>query len=111
MLRDEKFVLCPPTFYGVEYVINPWMEGNVGRAHQSVAMRQWQALHDVLARRGVVELTDAVPGLPDMPFTANAGLVLDDVFIPSRFRFPQRQPEVKPFTDWFRRHGYRVVEL
>jgi lysine-ketoglutarate reductase/saccharopine dehydrogenase-like protein (TIGR00300 family) len=111
MPRDEKFFLCPPTFFGVEYVINPWMEGNVGRAQQSVAMRQWQALHDVLAGQGVVELVDAMPGLPDMPFTANAGLALDDIFIPSRFRFPQRQSEVKPFTEWFRRHGYRVVEL
>ena len=27
-----KLLMCAPDFYGVNYIINPWMEGNVGRA-------------------------------------------------------------------------------
>jgi lysine-ketoglutarate reductase/saccharopine dehydrogenase-like protein (TIGR00300 family) len=111
MTRGDRFLLCPPRFYGVEYVINPWMEGNVGRADQALAAVQWEGLRRRLAALAGVELIDPVDGLPDMTFTANAGLVHDDLFIPARLRFPQRQPETPHVTAWFRDHGYRVVEL
>ena len=103
--------MCAPRFYGVEYVINPWMEGNVGRTDAALAARQWDGLRDALGARAQIELAEAVVGLPDMPFTANAGLVREEVFVPARFRFPERQPEAPHFTDWFRRRRYRVVEL
>jgi len=107
----ETFFMCRPEFYGVEYVINPWMEGNVGRAHRPLARQQWDHLHAVLARQATVEVIEPIRGLPDMPFTANAGLVLGKGFIPAHFRFPQRQPEVMHFTEWFRHRGYRIIEL
>lgn len=110
MTRD-RFLLCPPRFYGVEYVINPWMQGNIGRARQELAARQWEGLRNALAARADLELVEPVRGLPDMPFTANAGLVCDDIFLPSRFRFRQRQPETKHFGHWFSTAGYRIVEL
>jgi lysine-ketoglutarate reductase/saccharopine dehydrogenase-like protein (TIGR00300 family) len=103
--------MCAPRFYGVEYVINPWMEGNVGRARRAVAAAEWQALERALAVHAAVDLVDAAPGLPDMPFSANAGLVHEDVFVPSRFRFAERQPEVAHYAEWFRQRRYRVVEL
>ena len=43
-----RLLVCPPTYYGVEYVINPWMAGNVGEASQPNAMRQWDALVAIL---------------------------------------------------------------
>jgi lysine-ketoglutarate reductase/saccharopine dehydrogenase-like protein (TIGR00300 family) len=46
-----------------------------------------------------------------MTFTANAGLVMEDVFVPSRFRFPQRQPEARHFTKWFADRDYRIIDL
>ena len=46
-----------------------------------------------------------------MVFTANAGLVKGKTFIPSNFRYKERQGEQKFFTGWFRKNGYRVVEL
>jgi lysine-ketoglutarate reductase/saccharopine dehydrogenase-like protein (TIGR00300 family) len=110
MARD-RFLLCSPRYYRIEYIINPWMEGNIGRSDRDVATRQWQTLHDTLARHADVEVVDAVPSQPDMPFAANAGLVQGDTFVPSRFRFPQRQPEVPHFTHWFRQHRFRVREL
>src|SRR3989442_2933463 len=89
----DRFLLCTPRFYRVAYVINPWMEGNVGRTDAEVAMRQWERLAAELTRRAALEHVEPVDGLPDMPFTANAGLVHEDTFIPARFRFSHRQPE------------------
>ena len=43
-----------------------------------------------------------------MTFTANAGVLAGDRFIPSNFRFPERQPEEDHFVRWFRAHGYRI---
>src|SRR6266850_2059182 len=106
-----RLLLCPPRFYGVAYVINPWMEGNVGRTDDAEAMEQWEALRTALVDRAAIEVIEPVPGLPDMPFTANGGLVLDDVFVPARFRVPQRRPETRHFVEWFRQRGLRVVEL
>jgi lysine-ketoglutarate reductase/saccharopine dehydrogenase-like protein (TIGR00300 family) len=103
--------MCMPRFYGVAYVINPWMEGNIGRADAVRALEQWAELRRVLSAHGTVELTQPADGLPDMPFTANAGLVYGQAFVPARFRFPQRQPETPRFTEWFRRNGYRILEL
>jgi len=87
------------------------MEGNVGRTDADEAGRQWEALRKVLAERAQLEVIEPVVALPDMPFTANAGLILDDVFVPARFRVPQRRPETRHYVQWFREHGFRVVEL
>jgi len=111
MPSGDSFLMCVPRFYRVEYVINPWMEGNIGRTHRELAIRQWEALHAALARRASVEVLEPPAELPDMPFAANAGLVYGDSFIPSRFRFPQRQPEVPHFTEWFGQRGHRILEL
>jgi len=111
MAPRERFFVCHPSFYGVEYVINPWMEGNVGSVDAALALRQWDEFVSQLSARAGVELMEPAAGLPDMAFTANAGLVDGNRFIASRFRFMERHPEVRHFTDWFRKHGYRIVEL
>jgi len=104
-------LLCEPRHYGVEYVINPWMEGNVGRADRARAAAQWRQLHDALAARAEVELIEPASHLPDMPFVANAGLVHDRTFVPSRFRHPQREPESPHHRAWFEARGWRIAEL
>jgi N-dimethylarginine dimethylaminohydrolase len=52
-----------------------------------------------------------VSGLPDLVFTANAGIVVGRTAVISRFRYPERQREEVAFTRWFRGHGYDVVTL
>jgi N-dimethylarginine dimethylaminohydrolase len=52
-----------------------------------------------------------VPGLPDMVFTANAGVVVGRQAVPSRFRHPERQREQTYFERWFTEHGYRLTLL
>src|SRR5207244_8202212 len=82
-----------------------------GRTDAEEAMRQWEGLRAALAAHADVELLEPAAGLPDMPFTANAGLVHEDTFVPARFRFPQRAPETRHAVEWFRRGGSRIVEL
>jgi N-dimethylarginine dimethylaminohydrolase len=103
--------MCPPDFYGIEYEINPWMS----RARGAVvdrAKEQWRGLYDTLVGLGVqVELMTPRPGLPDLVFTANAGLVFKDQFFLSRFRHEVRARE-EPFDEaWFAEHGFTVHKL
>jgi len=58
-----------------------------------------------------VELLDPQPDLPDLVFTANAGTVNAGRYVPSRFRHPDRGPEVAHDTAWFSGHGYDVTPL
>jgi N-dimethylarginine dimethylaminohydrolase len=55
-----------------------------------------------------VSLVDPTDGLPDMVFTANAGVVKDRTFVPSRFRHAERQGEEACFEAWFEREGYDI---
>ncbi|MCZ6679732.1 MAG: arginine deiminase-related protein, partial [Candidatus Poribacteria bacterium] len=49
--------------------------------------------------------------LPDMVFTANAGLVYGSRAILSNFRYNERQGEAEHFQRWFEKHGYSVEML
>ncbi len=109
--RPATIAMCEPTWFGVEYVINPWMEGQVGRASRDAARQQWQALYELLRPLASIVVQPAAPHLPDLCFVANAGLVLDDLFVPSVFRVRQRAPEVAHDKAFFAARGLRVVEL
>jgi N-dimethylarginine dimethylaminohydrolase len=103
--------MCPPEYYGIEYEINPWMNQQVG-SDPSRSFEQWDALRETLLSLGArVELMEPVPGLPDLVFTANAGLVYHKTFVSSRFRFGVRQGEAPYFERWAHDHGFEVVTL
>ena len=71
--------MCRPRFYGIEYEINPWMNKERGADHDR-ALEQWQTLVGILEELGAsIELIEPVRGLPDMVFTANAGIVYRDL--------------------------------
>jgi N-dimethylarginine dimethylaminohydrolase len=107
-----QILMCPPDYYGIEYEINPWMDRTRG-ADRERAIAQWQSLYETLTGPvgAKVELIDPQPGLPDMVFTANAGLVVGKRFIPSRFRYPVRAGEEPFFHRWFQSRGYEVLPL
>jgi len=107
----DRYLMCTPDHFEVRYVINPWMAGNVASSRSDIAWLQWRALADALGEVAEVERIAGVPGVPDMVFTANAGLVLGNTFILSHFRHAERQPEEAHFEQWFRRQGYDVVRL
>jgi len=103
--------MCPPDFYGIEYEINPWMSRSRA-SDTAVAREQWEALRALLAALGcTIELLDPVQGLPDLVFTANAGLMWRDVVFLSRFRHAARQGETPIDEAWFQAHGFQPRSL
>lgn len=111
MTDSIRFLMCAPDHYDVDYVINPWMEGNVHKSSRDRAVEQWQKLHHTIKDHAVVDLVTPEKGWPDMVFTANAGLVLGDTVVLSRFYHKERQGEEPYFKAWFESKGFTVHEL
>ena len=101
-------LMCRPDYFDIEYEINPWMhvDNTVDRV---VAKQQWQALYKTYTDLGeTIELIDQVEGLPDLVFTANAGVVWNRNVVVSRFRHPERQGEEPHWIAAFERLGFTV---
>ncbi|EDX77074.1 conserved hypothetical protein TIGR00300, putative [Coleofasciculus chthonoplastes PCC 7420] len=111
MTDSIRFLMCAPDHYDVDYVINPWMEGNIHKSSRDRAVEQWHKLHHVLKDHAIVDLVNPEKGWPDMVFTANAGLVLGKNVVLSRFLHKERQGEEPHFKQWFEAQGYTVYEL
>ncbi len=111
MTSQISFLMCPPDYYDVDYVINPWMEGNIHRSSRDRSVEQWEGLHHILKQHAIVGLVKPQKGWPDMVFTANAGLVLGNNVVLSRFLHKERQGEEPYFKKWFEEKGYTVYEL
>ena len=110
-LARPTFLMCAPTLYEVDYVINPWMDGNVHASSREQATEQWNSLHSALTEIASVMTVAPQPGCPDMVFTANAGLVRQGVVALSRFLHPERQVEEAHFRKWFDDFGLSIREL
>ncbi|MBX3301923.1 MAG: hypothetical protein KF693_06895 [Nitrospira sp.] len=108
----NRLLVCPPDFFGIEYEINPWMRLS-NRVDHEQAVRQWQELMKVFQKdlHVALEQMTPVPGLPDLVFTANAGIVVGRTAVVSRFRYPERQREEAHFERWFRAQDYDVMIL
>jgi N-dimethylarginine dimethylaminohydrolase len=105
----RHFLMCPPTYFTVEYAINPWM--NPGTPVDRVrALEQWESLRRTYQSLGHrVSLVDPVPGLPDMVFAANGALVIDGHAFGARFRNAERQGEGPAYRDWLSGAGVTAV--
>jgi len=106
----QRVLMCPPDYFGVSYVINPWMEGHIASTDSALARRQWEYLRDALAKHAKILLQPPKPGLPDIVFTANAGMVLGNKVIVSRFRNFQRQGEESFDRAWFSENGFEILD-
>jgi lysine-ketoglutarate reductase/saccharopine dehydrogenase-like protein (TIGR00300 family) len=111
MTSKVRYLMCAPEHYEVDYVINPWMEGNIHKSSRETAEVQWNALCALLEKEAEVERIAPQNGLPDMVFTANAGLALGKKFVLSRFLPRERQGEEPIFKKWFKKQGFDVFEL
>ena len=108
---QPTFLMCPPKLYEVNYVINPWMIGNVHASSQARAAEQWQHLYEAVSTVAEVRLIEPQPGSPDMVFTANAGLERNGVVAISSFFHPERRGDEQHFRSWFRDAGYTVIDI
>lgn len=111
MASTPRILMCPPDHYGIEYEINPWMNRSLG-AVRELAYQQWRRLRTVLESLGAqIEELAPQPGLPDLVFTANAGLVYRRRFLSSRFRHEVRARESPIYDAWFAAHDFLVEHL
>jgi N-dimethylarginine dimethylaminohydrolase len=103
--------MCPPRYFRVAYQINPWMtEAVVADADR--AQEQWDDLVATLQTAGAtIEILAPAEEWPDLVFTANAGIVNGNQFVPARFRNPERRGETPHDVGWFEAHGFRITEL
>jgi N-dimethylarginine dimethylaminohydrolase len=110
----RRVLLCPPTFFDVTELKNPYMRLPINRER---AQHQWENLRRVLEESGLdVETIDPVRGLEDMVFAANQVFVgnhekIGKFVVPSRMRHASRQKEVPFYVEWFRQRGYKLIEV
>ncbi|HUX89646.1 MAG TPA: arginine deiminase-related protein [Gallionellaceae bacterium] len=108
----KTFLMCGPRYFDVIYDINPWMSANIGKVDKPLAIRQWQRLRDALSQKANIRLIEPVAGLPDMVFTANAGLVnRRKEAIVSAFRHPERQGESQHYKKFFQDNEYQIIAM
>src|SRR5262245_21410895 len=112
----KRVLLCPPTYFEVRDVKNPYMK-NMTLVDQQKARQQWERMREALELAGVsVETIDPVKDLEDMVFAANQVFVgyhpkLGNFIVPSEMRHVSRQREVPHYVDWFRKRGYHILAL
>jgi N-dimethylarginine dimethylaminohydrolase len=106
----RHYAMTAPTFFAVEYSINPWMDTSIS-VDSHVALNQWETLRQTYKELGhTVELVEPVAGLPDMVYAANGGLLINGKAVVARFAYPQRAGESVAYAEWMNRHGYRPAE-
>lgn len=105
----RRYAMTPPTFFAVEYAINPWMD-TAAPVDVGLAQAQWESLYETYLRLGHhVDVVRPLAGLPDMVYAANGGFVAHDVAIVARFRFAERAGESHAYARWMSSLGYRPV--
>ncbi|MDX1406046.1 MAG: arginine deiminase-related protein [Woeseiaceae bacterium] len=107
----DKILMCPPDFFTVDYVINPWMAGHESSLDPDLAMSQWQTLRDTIAEHADIAEMVPQPGLPDLVFTANAGAVYGNKAVASHFMPHERRPEEVHYKRWFKDNGFELLDL
>ena len=96
----RRYLMCPPDHFEVSYAINPWMDLTCP-VDRDLAAAQWDQLrrtYESLGHR--VDVIEALPGLPDMVFAANGGLVVEGRALGARFTHPERQAEGPAYVRW-----------
>tara|TARA_Y100001938_G_scaffold147919_1_gene230269 strand:+ start:453 stop:1238 length:786 start_codon:yes stop_codon:yes gene_type:complete len=107
---QQKILLCSPEFFTVSYSINPWMKGEP--VCQKTVMSQWLDLVVAIsAAGGKTHLIEPQDGLPDMVFTANAGVVHEGKFVVSNMKHEERKRESAHFKEWFELNGYETLSV
>ena len=107
----DRILMCPPEHFTVDYVINPWMAGHDDALDKDLARQQWQSLRDALAEAADIVEMEPQPDLPDLVFTANAGVVFRDKAIASHFMPQERRGEEEHNKRWFRENGFELFDL
>jgi N-dimethylarginine dimethylaminohydrolase len=105
----NRVLMCSPEHFDVKYSINVWMDPDT-TVDLERAQDQWQNLVRTLEQAGTkVELVSACPGLPDLVFTANAGVPDSGCFVPARMANAERAPETDHVSEWMAGQNWTVT--
>ncbi len=109
-IRIRRVLMCRPTHFDVEYIINPHMKPySVNRPR---ALKQWQSLVTTLEDLGIrVDVIEQGEDVPDMVFATDQGIARDKRILLANFRYNQRKKETPYYRKWFREHGYKIRSL
>jgi ornithine--oxo-acid transaminase len=102
--------MCPPEWYDVGYVINPWMAGNIHRPTRDQAFAEWRGLYAALKNIADVKLLHPREGAPDMTFVAHAAVVNFGVAALASFAHAERQPEEAHLRTWLEDASFPIWE-
>jgi N-dimethylarginine dimethylaminohydrolase len=101
----RHFVMCRPDHFDVSYSINPWMDPQAP-VDRALALAQWDTLRATFEQYGHrVDVVPGEPGLPDMVFAANSGLIVGERAMSARFNHPERAAEGPAYHRWFAERG------
>ena len=113
----SRVLMVKPTYFDVEYVINPHMAGQIGRVDKMQAQNEWEHLVDGYEELGLdVQIINGEKGLPDMVFCANQSLPFIDSrenkkVIMSIMHAPERKREVDAIETWYKTQDYEILHL
>ena len=116
MAYPSGVLVCPPTYFDVVDVKNPFMAGKAGSVDRDEAARQFESLCSAFERAGLkTERLAAQPGCEDMVFCATTALLGVDgdgrkTCVPARMTFESRRAEVAQMVEWSKSRGYRFAE-
>ncbi len=101
--------MTPPVHFAVEYAINPWMDTSTP-VDAGRAVAQWETLRQTYLSLGHrVDIVAPVPGLPDMVYAANGGLIVNNRAIVARFKFAERDGESAAYAAWMSTLGHAPI--
>lgn len=103
--------MSPPDHFSIQYSINPWMNLDNPVDHQQ-AKSQWTKLRKTYLELGL-KVLEIPPTLdfPDLVFTTDHGVWIQDTFYLSNFRYPERQGEQKIITPWYQRYSIKTQTI
>ena len=108
----ETILMCPPRHYRIDYAINPYMTGNVGRIDPALAVDEWDRLASLLTRLGArIEVVTPLQSAPDQVFMSDPGVTIGNTFYCGRFKYSERQAEIETVKDWMTSHDFEVRQL
>jgi len=109
---QTHILMCPPTYFKVEYAINPWMQLGAEPVNRDMAQAQWDELKAAIETTGaMVHTIPAVDGLPDMVFAANSAFAYGNQAVIAEFKHVERRPEADAYANWYQAQGYDVTRL
>jgi N-dimethylarginine dimethylaminohydrolase len=110
-MNTKKLLLCPPTYYDIEYEINPWMHVE-NKVNQSSVHAEYAALRAAYKNLGLeFSEIDQVDGLPDMVYSANFGFPTETMFIKSNYKYDERKKEADYAAEYFAARDFEVKTL